>query len=295
MTIRTALFALLLALAPLTARAEAPRVVTDIPPVQSLVARVMQGVALPEVLVPPGVDPHDFAFRPSEAQALASADLVFWVGPALTGWLADPVNALASNAKVVPLLDQGPTLPRRTAAIFAASALSDSPDPHAWLDPRVAADWTAAIAAALIAQDPANADAYRANAAQAALELAALDATIAAQLAPLAGRGLVTAHDSLRYFEARYGLNALGTLTLAEGDRPGPGRIAALRNLIDGGDVVCVTTDPEVSGDWIALLTDGSTASTTKAETMGLGIPKGPRLYTALLLRLAGSLFGCLS
>ena len=73
----------------------APRVAADIAPVQSIAARVMAGVGEPGLILPPGASPHGYALRPSEARLLQDADLVVWVGPALTPWLADPIATLA--------------------------------------------------------------------------------------------------------------------------------------------------------------------------------------------------------
>lgn len=78
--------------------AEVPQVVTDIAPLQSITARVMQGAGEPAVLLPPGADPHHYTMRPSEAQLLQDADLVISVGAGLTPWL-DGVSAdLAPDA-----------------------------------------------------------------------------------------------------------------------------------------------------------------------------------------------------
>ena len=52
-----------------------PEVVASIAPVHSLVARVMQGVGEPYLLLPPGASPHDHALRPSDAAALQRAAL----------------------------------------------------------------------------------------------------------------------------------------------------------------------------------------------------------------------------
>ncbi|WP_298836891.1 zinc ABC transporter substrate-binding protein [uncultured Roseobacter sp.] len=79
--------------------ADAPRVVTDIAPVHSLVAQVMEGAGTPDLLVPPGVSPHAYAMRPSEARALSRADVVFWIGPSLTPWLEAPVETLSGSAR----------------------------------------------------------------------------------------------------------------------------------------------------------------------------------------------------
>jgi zinc transport system substrate-binding protein len=84
--------------------ADTPTVVTDIAPVQSLAAIVLGQT--PDVILPPGADPHDFALRPSDGQALAAADLVVQVGPALTPWLSDPIATLAPQARVLVLMDE---------------------------------------------------------------------------------------------------------------------------------------------------------------------------------------------
>lgn len=102
--------------------AEAPRVVADIAPVHSLVARVMEGVGEPALLVEPGVSEHDHALRPSEARALEGAEVVVWMGPGLTPWLEGAIDALAGEAEVVSLMEaEGTrTLPTRDDPLFEA-------------------------------------------------------------------------------------------------------------------------------------------------------------------------------
>ena len=87
------------------AHAEVPRVATDIAPVHSLVSMVMQGAGSPDLIIPPGASPHSYAMRPSEARAVAKADLVVWVGPSLAPWLEEPMNSLAQGAERLTLQD----------------------------------------------------------------------------------------------------------------------------------------------------------------------------------------------
>lgn len=103
-----------------TALAEVPRVAADIAPVHSLVARVMDGIGTPDLIVQPGGSPHEYSLRPSEAEALQEADLVFWVSPDLTPWLGDAVVTLATNASVTELLEAEGTieLEMREGALF---------------------------------------------------------------------------------------------------------------------------------------------------------------------------------
>ena len=102
--------------------ADVPAVATDIAPVHALVCQVMEGVGTPDLIVPPRSSPHGYAMRPSEARALSGADLVVWVGPLLTPWLADPLESLASSASHLALLEQPGTrvLAFREGATFEA-------------------------------------------------------------------------------------------------------------------------------------------------------------------------------
>ncbi|NSY39595.1 zinc ABC transporter substrate-binding protein [Leisingera sp. ANG59] len=104
--------------------AEVPKVAADIAPVHGLVARVMQGLGEPALVVPPGASPHGYSMRPSEARALDQADVVFWLGEALTPWLEGPLEELAGDAHRIELLEsEGTTvLPFREGARFEAHA-----------------------------------------------------------------------------------------------------------------------------------------------------------------------------
>jgi zinc transport system substrate-binding protein len=102
------------------AMADAPKVAADIAPVHGLVARVMQGVGSPDLIVPKGESPHGFAMRPSSAAALQDADLVFWIGEGLTPQLHDAIETLAAGALVTSLIeaDGAKLLERRENALF---------------------------------------------------------------------------------------------------------------------------------------------------------------------------------
>jgi zinc transport system substrate-binding protein len=111
-----------------TAFADVPVVAADIAPVQSLVARVMQGLGEPALIVAAGASPHEYNLRPSEADALQKADVVFWIGPDLSPWLDGAIDSLAGDAKVVALIDVDGTteLPKRESALFEAHVHGDA-------------------------------------------------------------------------------------------------------------------------------------------------------------------------
>ncbi len=111
-----------------TAFADVPVVAVDIAPVHSLVARVMQGIGEPALIVAAGASPHEYNLRPSEADALQKADVVFWIGPDLSPWLEGAIDTLASDAKAVELIEVDGTieLPKRESALFEAHIHGDA-------------------------------------------------------------------------------------------------------------------------------------------------------------------------
>ncbi len=108
------------ALASGAAFADVPRVATDITPIHSLVARVMDGLGEPENVIQQGASPHEYALRPSEAASLQEADLVFWIGADLTPSLGKTIANIAPNAIVTELMEAEGTieLETREGALF---------------------------------------------------------------------------------------------------------------------------------------------------------------------------------
>ncbi len=87
-----------------------PKVITDLPPVHSLVAKVMEGVGTPTLLLDQGGSGHSLSLRPSQAGAAQDADLIFWIGPAMSPGLEKPFETLGENAHVIALMEQPGTL-----------------------------------------------------------------------------------------------------------------------------------------------------------------------------------------
>ena len=80
-------------------------VVASIKPVHSLVAAVMDGVGSPGLIVDGAGSPHTYALKPSQARELQNADVVFWIGHEMEAFLEKPLEAIATKAKAVELID----------------------------------------------------------------------------------------------------------------------------------------------------------------------------------------------
>ena len=313
-TVKSLAAAVLLALAAGSAVA-APAVVVTIKPVHALVAAVMAGTgAEPKLLVSGRASEHDFALKPSDARAIAKADVVFRVSDQLEGFMRRPLAA-APRVLDVELIDT-PGLVKlapREGGVWEAHVHGDHDghddeghdhegadheggvEPHIWLDPRNARTMTARIAEVLISRDGANAATYRANAAKLDAGLAALDAGLAQQLAPLAGKPFIVFHDAYQYFEHRYGLTAVGSITVSPERKPSAQRIQAVRDRIRETGARCVFAEPQFDSALVATLTEGTGARAGSLDPTGAdGVPAGPDAYAQVLRRLAENLGACL-
>ena len=294
---RTILVVLALLAGP--AKAQVPNVVTDIAPVQSLTALVMGDLGQPVLLLDPEVDPHDFQMRPSQTRAMANADLVIWMGAALTPWMGRMIDTLGNGDTAslqllglsdLPMLIDGQ---RVTFADNQQATDDRNLDPHAWLDPQNAARFVAEIAEVLSAADPDNASAYRTNAAETRTRLSAMFDALVLQLQPTGDTALVTYHDAYRYFMTRFDLQFAGSLAPSDAAPPSAARIAEIRDLLAANPTACVFGEPGANPKLIkAVLPDPDTVI-TELGPLNAGQPPGPGFYEALIRRLANTIAAC--
>ncbi|PJE29192.1 zinc transport system substrate-binding protein [Pseudooceanicola antarcticus] len=296
-----------LALGALPLRAEAPRVVTDIAPVHSLVAQVMQGAGTPDVILPPGASPHGYALRPSLARDLQQAQIVFWIGEALTPWLETPLESLASQAQLIELVEAPGTTQlqfRHGATLEEGDAEAEEHegheghfheglDPHAWLDPENARAWLSVIAETLAAADPEHAALYRANAEAARTELAEQSRQLAASLEAAGPVRFMVFHDAYQYFESRFGLKNLGAISDGAASSPGAARVAELRDELLEHGVDCIFAEPQFNTGLARSLSEDAALRVEVIDPLGSALEAGPALYPALLESVARSFLAC--
>ena len=290
---------------------EGPAVVVSIKPIHSLVAGVMAGLGEPVLLVQGAGSEHSYSLRPSQARALDQAEVVFWMGETMETFLIKPLQALSGNAKVVALWETpGLTLlPTREGGMWEEHEHGDEhaeaheaegehahgeTDMHVWLDPGNAKVLLAAIATTLSDADPRNASIYQTNAARLDQRLDELDRSLQGTLAAVADRPYVVFHDAYQYFEHRYGVSAVGAITINPTVRPGAQRLGEIRERLEHLDAACVFAEPQFEPALVDTLIEGTSAGKGVLDPLGAALEEGPDQYFGLMHGLADSLVECL-
>jgi len=169
----------------------------------------------------------------------------------------------------------------------------DGADPHAWLDPVNARVWLDVIAEELAEHDPGNAALYKANAAAAQAEIAALEVDIAEQTAPLRDVPFLVFHDAYQYFETRFDIAAAGAIALGDAADPGPARVAALRDMAKERDIACVFSEPQFDPKLVRTVF-GDSIGHGVLDPLASDIVPGPALYSEILRGMARAMTECL-
>jgi zinc transport system substrate-binding protein len=288
---------------PAMARAEVTDVVVTIKPIHSLVAQVMQGVGVPVLLVDGAASPHSFSLRPSQVRAIPTAGMFIRVSERLEPFTGKIVRALPDDVQLVTLVDVPgiKLLSRREDGTFDdhVHAPGDShdtvKDSHLWLDPDNAKVIGNYLAGVLSARYPEHAERFKANAERLSSEVDALTGELEAATNPLRDRPFVVFHDAYQYFDARFRLDAVGSITVSPEVQPSAKRLTELRRKIRSLKAVCVFAEPYFQPALVAAVIEETDARAGTLDPEGLSLEPGPRLYFQLMRNLAASLKSCLA
>ena len=249
-----------------------------------VVSNIVGDSAAVEVLLPTGVDPHDFEPSPQQVASINDADLVVTNGLGLEEGLTDVIEAAAAEGTPVLRLAEGvDPLP------VSADDSSTGGDPHFWHDPdRMAKAIDQIVGELDVLDDSIDWDGQAADY-RAQVIAVGDEADEILSIVPAERRTLVTSHDSLDYFADRFGFEVAATVipggdTLGE---PSAREIAELVDTIDEAGVPAIfadTASPTTLADTVAAEA-GREVSVVEIFTDSLGKPgSGAETYVEMIL-----------
>jgi zinc transport system substrate-binding protein len=283
------------------------KVVVTIKPIHSLVAQLMKGVGTPSLLVDGTASPHTFSLKPSGVHAIDTADVFIRVSETLEPFTRKIAAALPESVHLVTLEDAPglKLLYLRSGGTFephahgeeaheAEAEPGDAKDGHIWLDPDNAKVIVSYLAKVLSERDPADAARLKANAETLNAKVDALSSEIAAEMKPLGNRPFVVFHDAYQYFSDRFGLDAVGSITVSPDRQPSAKRLSELRQKIRALHAVCLFSEPLFQPNLVAAVSEGTDVHTGTLDPEGALLPAGPALYFELMRNLAAGFKSCL-
>jgi ABC-type Zn uptake system ZnuABC Zn-binding protein ZnuA len=208
------------------------QVVTTVSPITNIVQNVGGELVTVTGIVPEGTNSHTFEPAPSDARAMAEADVVLMNGL----HLEEPTRELAEAnvADGVEIVELGSMTidPDEYIYDFSFPREAGDPNPHLWTNPPYAKRYAEIVKDKLSELDPDGADLYQQNYEAFAERLDELDAAVreATDTVPPENRKLLTYHDSFPYFAREYGWDVIGAIQPSDFAEPTAQDVA---NLID--------------------------------------------------------------
>lgn len=245
-----------------------PKIVVTTPDVAAVVREVAGDAAEVSVLASPHGNPHHLDPRPSHVAKLMKADLFVQNGLELeVGW-APTLLAAARNRRVMPgqpgFLDASDAVEPLEVPANPSRAEGDvhpGGNPHYLLFPENAAKVALLTAGRLAELDPAQAEAYHANAAAFAERLAESAVRWERSMAGARDARYVAYHRFLSYFNARFGLEQIAELEPLPGIPPTARHTEAVVALMREKRARAVIVEP-----WYEKRTPGAAAAATGAR-----------------------------
>lgn len=309
--------------------AQTMRVVASIPPLHGLVAKIMHGVAIPELLLKAEMSPHTFYPTPSDMEKISNADVLFWIGPGLEVGLNGLLSSReAKNAYAVIKAPGLHILSLRADADFEAhdhahdhshahhchdhahdhahhqdendqgslihghSVLTE--DPHIWLDPHNAKAILLFVFNTLVEKDPAHQSLYRKNYERALQDIDALKEDIEKDVQQIKALPFIVFHDGYQYFEKAFALNGVGSFVLEVEAQVSLKRVRMLEEKIRVKEARCIFSEPQFSKEMLKRIAEKNKISIGVLDYMGVNISPGPDAYEQMMRKLAQNYKECL-
>lgn len=159
------------------------------------------------VMVPPGVDLHNYEPKPQQLQSLNNAKAYITTGIAFeTAWM-DRIKAANQQMLVIDSTQGIERIPMMEHHHHGETHQAEETlDPHIWLSPKLVKVQAQNIYEGLVKIDPKRQVEYQSNLNQFITEIDQLDQQISQKLAPLKNRKFIIFHPAWGYFAKDYNL-----------------------------------------------------------------------------------------
>ena len=194
------------------------------------------------ILVPPGVETHNWEPSPRDISSIQRADLFIYNGGGFEPWADRAIRGLPQDGPIVVEASAG-------LELSSGDGQVDNLDPHVWLDPRKYQQQAEAIAAALKKADPPSAEVYSANLNTLMQDLDQLLTEMEQGLASCERDAIVVSHAAFGHLVDRLGLEQIAVSGLSPEVEPSPARMRKIIQEVRRLGATHIFFEPLVNSD----------------------------------------------
>ncbi len=181
-----------------------------------------------KVIVPEGMEPHDFEPKPRDMESISKANVFVYNGLGMEGWTEKTLKAIDNKGLEVVDASKGAALIKGTEG----NNDHGDYDPHIWLSLKEAKNEAKNIKDALVKVDSNNKDYYEKNYETYSSSLDKLYEEYKTKFDSIANKNFVTGHAAFAYLCRDFGLKQSSVESVFAEGEPTPQK---LKELIDFG------------------------------------------------------------
>ncbi|WP_042460781.1 metal ABC transporter solute-binding protein, Zn/Mn family [Neobacillus dielmonensis] len=198
-------------------------VYTTVYPLQYFTERIGGKYVNVKTIYPPGADEHTFEPSQKDMMKLADADLFFYVGLGLEGFVESAKDTLKNqNVIMTPVANQLklPKNSSKTVNDHDEGENNHDVNPHVWLDPVYSKEMAAVIRDSLNKKMPGHKEYFNEQYQKLAGELDELDNQFQTTISQAKHKKIIVTHAAFGYWEQRYGLEQISISGLSTANEP---------------------------------------------------------------------------
>ena len=235
-----------------------------------------------ESVYPAGSNEHTFDPTQKDMMSLADADLFFYIGLGLEGFVENAKKTLANeNVTMIATADsvsddqlEGNQVEHHDEDSHEEESHEDHNhgeiDPHLWISPQISVHLASSIKDALIEKDAKNADIYTTNYEKLVDELEALNAEFTDMANDSANKTFFVSHAAFGYLASEYGLEMVAVAGLNSQDEPSQKELTEIVNLAKEKNIKTILFEQNVSSNLAEVIQNEVGAQASTMHNLGV-------------------------
>ncbi|HLG27231.1 MAG TPA: zinc ABC transporter substrate-binding protein [Paenisporosarcina sp.] len=268
---------------------EALTVYTTVYPLTYFTERIGGDKVAVKSIYPAGSNEHTFDPTQKDMMALADADLFFYIGLGLEGFVDNAKKTLANED--VSIIATADAVSDEELAVSEVSEEDTEDehaneeeshddhehgeiDPHLWISPQISVNLATSIKDSLIKKDPSNKETYIKNFDVLVNDLKQLDADFKEMADASSNKTFFVSHAAFGYLAGTYGLEQVAVAGLNSQDEPSQKELTEIVKLAKSMNIKTILFEQNVSSNLTKVIQNEIGADALTMHNLGVLTPQ---------------------